>query len=517
MHGKHLLCLLLCLLLTVACVSALAEPQLVFEKETLEIEVGRRMSLKPSVEGAKAGKYPDYQYQSANPDIASVNDSGSVKAVGEGRTTITCTLALKDGPTLEKTCEVYCYIPVTKLHLSQKEMDLCVGQTYALQPAAEPQNATDKTVTFVSSDESVCTVDENGVITAHTPGKSTITCTALYGKQVTARLKVTVPTFSISQTQLTLTTPEAVALPVTYNGEDVNVLKASVKTKDIVDISLENGVLTVSPVGAGETAITVSDPVGRSKITVQVTVQGTAIPPQEQVRVSTVSLTRKGVQIHCRNRTGVPLTSITWRVQFVDETGSHYGSTDAANYARGKEVTLFVDDFEGKKLGNGNTRTLSYDLPTFGYEPVKGVLAALSGYTTADGDTVCFSEEQLTWISSQGGSTPGVASPVSVPLTAQEQALADQNTIGWKTRLLTPEHAKRLGYPDCGLMLYGFFANNNAEKNGFKMYDVITEVNGLSFARDPYLPDRVLQWHAQGDHLEFTVVRGGVTMTLALN
>lgn len=50
-----------------------------------------------------------------------------------------------------------------------------------LTAAAEPDNATDKTVTWTSSDPAVATVDANGKVTAVAAGSATITATTADG------------------------------------------------------------------------------------------------------------------------------------------------------------------------------------------------------------------------------------------------------------------------------------------------------------------------------------------------
>ena len=79
-------------------------------------------------------------------------------------------------------------IAVTGISLDKTELTLTAGETAVLTATVEPDNATDKTVTWSSSDETVATVD-NGTVTAVAAGNSTITAQA--GEQ-TAECAVTV-------------------------------------------------------------------------------------------------------------------------------------------------------------------------------------------------------------------------------------------------------------------------------------------------------------------------------------
>ena len=65
------------------------------------------------------------------------------------------------------------YVPVTGITLSDEALTLEVGETAILTATVEPDNATDPTVIWASSDEAVATVD-NGVVTAIAEGEAEI-------------------------------------------------------------------------------------------------------------------------------------------------------------------------------------------------------------------------------------------------------------------------------------------------------------------------------------------------------
>ena len=81
---------------------------------------------------------------------------------------------------------------VTSITLSQSSAILSEGQTMTLSATVEPSSATDKTITWSSSDSNVATVDDEGKVTAITPGTTTITATANGGSGVSASCVVTV-------------------------------------------------------------------------------------------------------------------------------------------------------------------------------------------------------------------------------------------------------------------------------------------------------------------------------------
>lgn len=83
-------------------------------------------------------------------------------------------------------------VAVTSVTVSPKTLDLEVGQTGTLTATVKPDNATNKTVTWTTSNDKVATVANNGVVTAVGKGTATITAAA-DGKTATCTVTVKVP------------------------------------------------------------------------------------------------------------------------------------------------------------------------------------------------------------------------------------------------------------------------------------------------------------------------------------
>ena len=67
---------------------------------------------------------------------------------------------------------------VTGVTLNDKELFLAPNDTVTLIATVQPDDATNKTITWTSSNPTVATVNSNGLVTALTDGKTTITATA---------------------------------------------------------------------------------------------------------------------------------------------------------------------------------------------------------------------------------------------------------------------------------------------------------------------------------------------------
>ena len=106
-------------------------------------------------------------------------------------------------------------VEVTGITLDQESLTLKAGKTAKLTATITPGNATDKTVTWSSSNESVATVGEDGTVTAVAEGDATITATANGGENITATCVVTVAAASVADGYYVKVT-EA---PTNWNGE----------------------------------------------------------------------------------------------------------------------------------------------------------------------------------------------------------------------------------------------------------------------------------------------------------
>ena len=92
----------------------------------------------------------------------------------------------------------YAYVPVSEIKMSEQEVEWGLNSyTCIVQAVVLPDNATDKSVTYQSSDESIVTVDNDGWCTPHKTGTATITATSNDGG-LTAVTEVTIVEEEIS-------------------------------------------------------------------------------------------------------------------------------------------------------------------------------------------------------------------------------------------------------------------------------------------------------------------------------
>ena len=129
---------------------------------------------------------------SSNNRVASVDSNGTVTGLKEGTAVITVM-------TLDGRFKASCTVKVTKgqvlvksVKLIPNRLQLFVNNSQNLCTIALPLDATNKTLAWASSNESIATVDANGRVTAVREGKADITATATDGSGKTDTCTVTV-------------------------------------------------------------------------------------------------------------------------------------------------------------------------------------------------------------------------------------------------------------------------------------------------------------------------------------
>jgi uncharacterized protein YjdB len=151
-------------------------------KSSTSIEVGRTETLTATVQPSDA-ENKAVTWSSSDETVATVED-GVVTAVAVGTATITASST--DGSNKSAACTVTVIpVAVTGISLNKTATTLGVGKTETLTLTFRPADATNKAVTWYSSDDGIATV-EGGVVTAVALGTATITVTTADGSHTAA-------------------------------------------------------------------------------------------------------------------------------------------------------------------------------------------------------------------------------------------------------------------------------------------------------------------------------------------
>ena len=298
-------------------------------KSTLPLTEGDSETLTATVSPSNATNKA-VNWSSSDAGVASVSD-GKVTALKPGTTTITVSTA--DGGKTA-TCAVTVEakkIPVTGVTLDKEETGLVEGEEVTLVATLAPENATEKTVEWSSSDEKVATV-KDGKVTAVAPGTATITVKTVDGSK-TATCKVTVEKkgipvnkVTLNKTTQTLEIGSEVTLVATVSPSNASNKKLtwSSSNSEVATVD-QNG--KVKAVKAGTSSITVTTEDGGKKATCAVTVNNKAV---STITLNKSSLSLKETQTAQLTATISPANAtdqtLTWTssnnsVAVVDKTG----------------------------------------------------------------------------------------------------------------------------------------------------------------------------------------------------
>ena len=153
------------------------------------IHINETMQLTKTITPSNA-TYQDITWVSLNPQIATVSSTGLVTGVAEGETTIVATS--HNGITDQVNIKVQNIIELEDINLNLEHgiANNLTLSNYTLIPTFYPANADNKTLTWESSNPSIMTVDENGVVSIKKDGSATITATSANGKSDSIYLNV---------------------------------------------------------------------------------------------------------------------------------------------------------------------------------------------------------------------------------------------------------------------------------------------------------------------------------------
>ncbi len=205
---------------TTTCVITVTTPieSISLDRTSMTLEEGQETSLVAIISPSDADEKA-VTWSTSSSRVVTVDQTGKVKAVREGTATITAKAGAKIA-----TCTVSVQkkvIQVTSVSLNKTSLSLEKGQSETLIATVQPDDATDKTVNWSSSDATIASVDANGKVTALKSGQAVITAKA-GEKSANCAVTVTTPVTGIylNQSSLTLTKGQNVTLIASVQPSD---------------------------------------------------------------------------------------------------------------------------------------------------------------------------------------------------------------------------------------------------------------------------------------------------------
>ena len=207
--------------------------------EKAELKVGETTKATATImpEGAEG---VELAWTSSDDKIATVDKDGNVKAVAEGKATLTVTATQGSGDSaVTKTATVDVTVikdggtdpepekPVlTGVKASVEKAELKVGETTKATATIMPEGAEGVELAWTSSDDKIATVDKDGNVKAVAEGKATLTVTATQGSGDSAVTKTATVDVTVIKDGGTDPEPEK---PVVLTGVKASVKKADLK------------------------------------------------------------------------------------------------------------------------------------------------------------------------------------------------------------------------------------------------------------------------------------------------
>ena len=267
----------------------------------LSLKTGETAALTATVYPSNAANKA-VKWISSAPDVASVDQTGKITALKPGITTIT--VETEDGG-YTATCNVTVIdssiVSVTGVKLSATVAELTIGNSKQLTAAISPTNATNKGVTWSSSNTNVASVSSSGVVVAKGEGTATITvktddggytaaCTIRVSKPSPSVVAVTgvklsaigieLPVGGSKRLSATITPSNATNKGVTWSSDNASVAAVNA-----------SGLITAK--GEGTATVTVRTDDGGYTATCKITVVPVTAPEKVEISVSADSLKYK--------------------------------------------------------------------------------------------------------------------------------------------------------------------------------------------------------------------------------
>jgi uncharacterized protein YjdB len=235
------------------CIVNVCAPANVFtlDKSSGTVVIGDQLPIKSNISYSAAFSelgtiYPDVVvWSSSDPNIATVDGNGNVKAIASGIAVIT---ARADAAGLSKTCTVTVIPEITDVSFDKKEMTLIKGSstenTKTITMTLNPSDSPLSKIKVTPSNTTVASVSVSGniiTITAKLGGTVTITATPVNGKAATCIVTVKAPLTSMTASPINLNKGDLRTIAITKTPTDT--------TDKIVYSSDNNAIATVDSTG----------------------------------------------------------------------------------------------------------------------------------------------------------------------------------------------------------------------------------------------------------------------------
>lgn len=240
--------------------------------ESMELIKGATMTLKANSIPEDATDDITWTYVTSDPEIAAVGKTGIVKGIAEGEADITVSSG-----TFSKTCKVTVKeIPLQQISISPPCFSLSSVSGVKIKNlllTVSPDNYTEN-IRWKSSDSSVASVNENGLVMAKKNGTVWITAYGdKSGLSASTMVKVidkavSVNSLSFSQSEISLEEGKTLTLPIKTSPANATDPFIWVSDQERI-VTVKDGTITAKSLGTANVTVYSGDQTASCKITVQ--------------------------------------------------------------------------------------------------------------------------------------------------------------------------------------------------------------------------------------------------------
>jgi len=314
-------------------------------ESNVTLQVGGKGAFSATVSPSNAS-VKAVTWSSNNSAAAIVDSDGNVTAMGVGTATITVT-TVDGGKTDYRTVTVN-YVAVTGVVLNKTTTTISLNGIERLFATINPDNATDKGITWSTSNTNVATVASDGTVTGKAAGTATITATSSADSTKSASCDVTVTATTVSvsgvtlnHVSITIKAGNTTTLTPTITPDTASNKNVSWSSNNTAVATVANGVVT--GIKGGTAAITVTTADGGRTATCTVTVEDNAAVTFEWAETG-ISLTPSPSILTISQGGAVTITAPSG-------LGSYAWYVDG-KIVNGEISNVFIFDSTGKAKGN---------------------------------------------------------------------------------------------------------------------------------------------------------------------
>lgn len=352
-------------------------PNLIISSTSEVLAINNNVPLKAAVTNFQNAIL---EWTSSNPEVATVDNYGTVKAVGYGKATITVTYLHTDNVPYTATCEVTVAdgnpnVPITNVSFQKGEVMIGVGNEFYLPVIIEPTNGYVTNVKYETSDENIVTVDNTGKIKAIKEGKAKISLNyneGLFLAQINVNVvngdvvpQIFIPVESIKFKDKLLKLDVGKTQQIDYEilPQDALTSYLTWESADPTIATVSNGIITALKAGTTEITLTSIDG-ANDTMTLEVVENNIPVEEIKPVGSTTINLTIGQTSVITTtitpdNATNKKLeyTSNNTKVATVDENGKVTAVANGIAYINVKALGGVDDGKENNNYVNKDTNT----------------------------------------------------------------------------------------------------------------------------------------------------------------